>query len=87
VILAIEDHGRGFRFRVSPDLSAIVAESDLPYIQDLLADFPERSRSDPDALFEQLSSLTVGVLVVQRVGTVDADADYLQSCCADFVPL
>ena len=87
LILVVEDHGEGLRFSVSPRLSTIVAESDLPYIRDLLADFPELSRSDPTSLFEGLCSLTVGPLVAQRVGTIEADAEYIEQCCSGFLPL
>lgn len=87
LILAIEDDGAGIRFSVSPRLVGIVAKTDLSYIQDLLADLPELSGSDPSATFEQLSSLAVGPLRVQKLGTLDADADYIEACCSDFVPL
>ena len=54
--------------RVHPECEKIVLPIDWEYMEALFRDFRMRIRSDPDALFQQLSDLSVGPLVTQEVG-------------------
>ena len=60
----------GLRIYIRPDWQAIILPSDQEYITSLLSDFEIRISTDPDALFEQLSSLAVGPLI-----TYDCESD------------
>jgi hypothetical protein len=75
------------RFLVHPELRSIVEGEDLVYIEDLLRDFLERAKQDPEALFKQLSSLGVGPLVVNVVGSNLSDCPSMQKISSQFVRL
>ena len=70
-----------------PHLQTSVDKADLKYIEQLLKDLPKRARTDAQALFEQLSSLSVGPLVTANVGTCNALASDFEQICAGLVPL
>ena len=53
------------------DWRNIVRTEDQEYIQALMDDFRERARRDPEALFRQISSLSVGPLVTYSIGSQD----------------
>jgi hypothetical protein len=57
------------RFFIHPELRTIVEGKDLAYIEALLLDLPERAKQRPAELFEQISSLAVGPLVVKDFGS------------------
>jgi hypothetical protein len=63
VMVVFEDCSRHLRFLIHKELSQIVPQNDLEYIESLFSDFKERVKIDPDALFKQLTSLSVGPLV------------------------
>lgn len=75
------------RFFVHPDMHALILEEDLDFIQSLLKDFLERAKRDPVALFKQLSSLGMGSLVTQEVGSDLADDPSLQELLPKFTEL
>jgi hypothetical protein len=75
------------RFLAHPELSTIVQYEDLDYIQSLLKDFLVRAKREPEALFKQLSSLGIGSLVTQEVGSNLADDSSLQELSSRFVEL
>lgn len=75
------------RFLVNPELRTIVQNDDLEHIQSLLKDFLERAKQEPAALFKQLSSLGIGSLVTQDVGSNLADDSSLQELSLRFVEL
>jgi hypothetical protein len=64
-----------------------VRERDYGYIQALLADVKERTTSDPEALFQQVSSLSVGPVVAQQTGLNLGDYPDLLILCRRFVEL
>ena len=57
----------------------IAQEEDLEYLQLQVKDFLERAKREPAALFNQLSSLGMGSLVTQEVGSNLADDSSLQT--------
>ncbi len=73
ILLALRDREGNLHFLVHPDLPTIVQGEDLLYIQSLLEDFLLRATQEPEALFKQLSSLGVGPLITQVVGSNIAD--------------
>jgi len=85
-MVMLEDCDGCFEIFVSPNLKVLIRQDHLQYMNELLEDFNQRMRLDPVALFEQLCSLSVGLLVTQKVGTCSADEDYLDSICSGFVP-
>jgi hypothetical protein len=87
VLLALScEDGKGCVL-VDPELSSIVQAEDREYIQSLLEDFPQRAKRNPHALFTQLSSLAVGPLVTQIVGSDLKDYPELQKLSSTFVRL
>ena len=87
VLLVLRDREGNLRFLVHPELQTLVQEEDLPYIQSLLKDFLVRAKREPAALFKQLSSLGVGSLVTQEIGSNLADDSSLQELSTSFVEL
>jgi hypothetical protein len=83
----LRDGEGNLRFFVHPELHIIIQEEDLDYIQSLLEDLLERAKREPEALFKQLSSLGVGSLVTQEVGSKLADNSSLQELSSRFVEL
>ena len=87
VLIVLRDGEGNLRFLVHPELHTIIQEKDLDYIQSLLKDFLERAKLEPAALFKQLSSLGIGSLVTQEVGSNLADDSSLQELSSSFVEL
>jgi hypothetical protein len=69
VILFLGHPSGSLRVLCHRDWRNIVGVEDLEYVSDLMDDFRERARSTPDALFRQVSSLSVGPLVTYAVGS------------------
>ena len=53
---------------IAPRFRSIVRDEDWAYIETLLRDLKERARLEPEHLFRQLSSLSVGPLVCEISG-------------------
>lgn len=87
VLLAFESSAGNLTLLVSTSLTKIVRVEDRPYFDELFQDLRERTLLDPEALLQQLSSLSVGPLVTHRTGIVSADDQYLTDFCSDFVSL
>lgn len=51
------------------DWQKIVQREDREYVRDLLQDFKERADRTPDALLQQVASLSVGPLVTYAAGS------------------
>jgi len=81
------DGESNLRFLVRPELQTIVRSEDIELIQSLFKDFLERAKQEPAALFKQLSSLGIGSLVTQDVGSNLADDSSLQELSLKFVEL
>ena len=74
-------------FLVDPGWRSVVRVLDVEYIESLLRDFLERAKDQPAALFEQLSSLSVGPIVTQQTGERISDHPALAELSSRFVPL
>jgi hypothetical protein len=72
IVLVLQDEKKDLRFLVHPELRSIVRKEDSNYTESLLTDFTERE-VDSEALFKQLSSLSVGPLVTHEVGSMLSD--------------
>jgi hypothetical protein len=87
VLLALKDDRGGLRFLVHPDFRNLVLTADLAYVEDLLDDFLGRAKKEREALFKQISSLGVGPVVTQEVGSDLAEYPAIESLCSRFVQL
>ena len=83
----LRDGEGNLRFLLHPDLHLIVQQEDLEHIRSLLEDFLERAKLEPAALFKQLSSLGVGSLVTQEVGSNLEDDPSLKELSLKFVAI
>ena len=87
ILLVLEDGKGGMRFLIHPDWRAIAHAEDMDYIESLLQDFLERAKLHPEALFKQLSSLGVGLLVAHEAGESISEYPVLLELCSKFVQL
>lgn len=69
MLLVLKDEQDKLRFFVNPEWRTIALEQDSEYIKTLIEDLLERSKVDPDALFKQITSLGVGPIVAEEVGS------------------
>jgi hypothetical protein len=87
VLVVLMDSENRLRFLAHPALHTIIDKRDIEYVQSLMADFLERAKREPAALFKQLSSLGIGSLVTQEVGSNFDDNPSLQENSSKFVEL
>jgi len=87
ILLVLRDEEGDLRFLVHPELRNIVQEEDSTYVESLLRDFLVRAELHPDALFEQISSLSVGPLVTHEAGSDLSNHPQLGQLCSKFVQL
>ncbi len=87
VLIVLCDEEGKLRFFVHPNLRTVILEEDVDYIQSLLADFLDRATRDPVSLFKQLSSIGMGSLVTQDVGSDIASDPSLEELLSKFVEL
>ena len=57
-----------WKLLVRPDWQTIVEGDDQRYVREMLEDMKSRLSGDPENLFKQLSSLSVGPLITDAVG-------------------
>jgi len=75
VLLAIRQ-AAGLKLYVAPNLEQQISTADWPYVDELLKDLADRAATAPDAVFQQLSNLSIGPLVTAEVKhTTAQDAD------------
>lgn len=74
VLVAIQDDQEQLHLFAASNLETIVESADLGYVHSIFSDFRERAQIDPHSLFTQLSSLSLGPLVTETVGS-DSSAD------------
>jgi hypothetical protein len=86
-LLALRGEEGSLRFLIHPELRTIVQGQDLAYLESLLRDFQKRAKLHPEALFKQLSSLGIGPLVPQGVGSNLSEYPAIQTLCSKFVEL
>jgi len=83
----LRDAESGLRLLIHPALRQIVKAIDLSYIESLLEDFVKRIKLNAALLFEQLCSLSVGLLVVRTVGQLLDDHPDIHNLASQFVPI
>ena len=85
ILLVLRDSKGGLRLLTDPDWRSLVQRQDVDYISALLADFFVRATEQPAALFEQLSSLSIGPLVTQETGEQISDHSRILELVSRFV--
>ena len=69
VLLVLQNQAGGLRFMIHPDLRKMFNGYDLEYLDAMLLDFVDRSKTHPNELFRQISTIGgVGALVVRESG-------------------
>lgn len=70
---------------LNPSWKKVIRLEDYGYFCDLWEDFAERAKTAPEALFDQLTSLTVGPLAVAKVGSDLSVYPALEALAKSFV--
>jgi hypothetical protein len=73
ILLVLKGKNGNLDFRVHPQWQALVHPEDSEYIDLLLADLPVRAQLNPDALFDQICSLSVGPIQTKETGPGNSD--------------
>jgi hypothetical protein len=68
IALVTVSEGGEAAIRVHPEWGNIVLAKDQDYVENLFRDFKERTKNDSEALFRQLSALSVGPLITYDTG-------------------
>jgi hypothetical protein len=68
MLVVIKTFAEGVRFYVRPGWQESIDSADVPYLCDLFADLPRRTRNPDDDVFAQLCHLSVGPLRTVEVG-------------------
>lgn len=79
ILLVLKGDDGSLQIYVQPEWRATVQPKDIDYLESLLRDLPKRSVSNPQELFQQLSSLSVGPLVTVEVGENISDRPNLEA--------
>lgn len=88
ILLVLPNRDGGLRFLAHPELRKMFKGRDLDYLDSLLWDFVARSKSAPNELFRQVSSLGgVGPLVTHSAGTDISEFPALVEMCKRFIEL
>jgi hypothetical protein len=85
IAVALIDGKKDVTIWCHPEWEKHVLVRDKSYVQDLLSDMANRVQKDPFALYQQLSSLSIGVLVTSRMGVFDSTHMRLPDRYANFV--
>lgn len=87
LLLVLRDEQGKLSFFVNPEWRTIVDDQDLDYIKSLIEDLLERAKVDPDPLFTQITSLGVGPIVAQEVGSSLDNSQQIQKLRLGLVEL
>jgi len=69
LLLIMLHENKEVQILVNPDWRTLIQEQDLDFLEELFGSFIKRASEDPLALFEQLTSLSVGPIVTKCAGT------------------
>ena len=72
---------------VSPYWRNFVTSQDVNYVENILADFMERTKTSPDTLFKQVSSLSVGPIITRVTGSKLEDYEEIKLLIRNFSEL
>ncbi len=87
ILLAHMNSHRGLSLFFNPRWNEIVECGHQDYVHSLLDDLAVRAKSDPDAVFQQVTSLGVGPIVTRNVGQWDTRDHMVDALQADFKEL
>jgi hypothetical protein len=87
IVLLVQPEGGELLLFLDPSWRAHVNPGDCQYFSELWADFVRRSQDQPDDLFRQLCSISIGPLVTAAVGNDQDYAEQLGEKCEQFIPL
>ena len=88
VVLVAFERGRGdLCLLIHRRWHEIVPPDYLDYMNSLLADVCHRASADPNRLFRQLETLTVGPIVTSEVGVVSLERFRFKILSTDFIRL
>lgn len=76
-----------WKLLVRPGWPAVVALDDQSYVGEMLADMKSRLTEDPDSLFQQLSSLSVGPLTTYAAGQIVQNNPQVVGVLPEFVEM
>jgi hypothetical protein len=87
IILLVRSRNGNLDLLVHPAWHDIVAPAHQEYVQDVLSDFERRTTTDPEGLFKQVATLSVGPLVTYAEGADISDNPKLRKMLDSFVSL
>ncbi len=77
----------GLQLLLNPQWRQIVRPEDHAYFYELWEDFVTRANTDPEMLFEQLASISVGPLIPSVLGTRLSDSPEVQQLAKNFIAI
>jgi hypothetical protein len=86
-LLVLKDENGKLNFLAHPQWRTLVQPEDSEYVESLLADLPVRAKTHPDALFDQLCSLSVGPLETKQIGQSISEHPTLAKLISTFEPV
>lgn len=87
VLIVLRSGSNGLSFLVPPNLETIIHEKDRNHIESVLEDLLWRGKLEPEVIFQQLSSLSLGPILTLEVGADLAEFPKLSKISEGFVPL
>lgn len=82
-LLAIQDDA-GLKLYAHRTLMRQISDRDREYIDDLLKDLIHRAKTFPDEVFQQLSNLSAGPIITDKVGWVELRGFVIEEVYPDF---
>jgi hypothetical protein len=82
-LLAIKDSA-GLQLYAHCALRQQISDRDREYILDLVKDLSDRGKTCPEEVFQQLSSLSVGPMITDEVGWIEARKSVIEEHYPDF---
>jgi hypothetical protein len=86
ILLAVRDE-KGLMLYVPRTLRQLISDPDWNYIDELLKDLNRRAAFSPDAVFEQISNLSVGPIVTDTVRRTELPESEIGGLYPGFFPL
>ena len=87
VLIVLRNAGGCLRLFVHPELRSMFKGIDLEYLDSLVLDFMGRSRTGPDELFHEISSIGIGPLFIHSCGKDLSEFPSLIEKCTKFIEL
>ena len=84
ILLAVLEAAE-LRLYAQPSLLPQISEADREYLLDLVEDLLERAQTEPEAVFRQLSTLSSGLLVTDRVCQMESGGAQIEELYPGFI--